>query len=216
MNQQKKAALTDTSVEILNEFKEKFSELGYKASYASIIEESLKRMHTEYFNFNDDSSKEMEEIDEIKACVNATFKFKRDEINPHELVKIPVEVTEEKYYSKQKMSSENIFEDYKTTSLSYTSCPCADVVIASNGGKDGDWGHGGRTYLSFENKGCYDSIIKIKDTNDNTVNIGMNDLKTIEFLVGGQCETYILRDIFKEGYLVLNKAIEENNESKLH
>lgn len=104
----------------------------------------------------------------------------------------------------------------KGKKIEYTSACLLDVVIATNGPSDGDWGHGGRTYISLNKESCFDVCIKISPYGYKDIVLGLGDFKKIEFLAGGQCETHILRDFFKEAYRSLDMAIkaEEEKEEK--
>ena len=90
----------------------------------------------------------------------------------------------------------------------YSGC-CVETMFATNGASNGDWGHGGRTYISLSNFNSFSGKIKLTGMNGDDFTLDFEDLQKIEFLIGGEHETNILRDFFKKSYKSLNEAIKK-------
>lgn len=79
--------------------------------------------------------------------------------------------------------------------------PDIEVVVATNGEKGGDSGHGGRTYFSILGKDSFDvaSVNVLKD----------GQFRGVEMTIGGDCELNTLIQTFKYMARELEKLKEE-------
>ena len=199
MNTQKKLSLTDDSVKYLEKIKKAFEENSdEKVSYAKIIEMVLYKMNEELFGRKVTS----EEMDELRSEALFAIAGGHKGKPPHP------KKTKNYYFLKEKVVSDKEYKDFIINWAEYTSHPCGKIIVTSNGGKDGDWGHGGRTYISFQNDSCFGIEARLTDQTGNETYV--SDVDKLEILVGGQHEMQILKDMIKECTEVLDKTVKDD------
>jgi hypothetical protein len=72
---------------------------------------------------------------------------------------------------------------------------------------DGDWGHGGRSYIKIADHGSTCAMIRITNSNGEAYLFGVGDWQSVEILAGGETERKTISEAMEDAGKYLKNGV---------